>query len=156
MKSVARTFVLAWGWLMGNPSAGPSVRLRAENRTRGTVLATSLQVADSGPARRKGLLGRERLEPGEGLWIVPCESVHTFRMKFPIDLVYLDRKRRVKKVRESVPRSRISACLTAHSVLELASGAVRATQTQPGDVLEFSVAPDAEAAVAASPESTGL
>ena len=37
------------------------------------------------------------LEPGSGLWIVPCESVHTFFMKFPIDLVYLDKKRKVKR-----------------------------------------------------------
>jgi hypothetical protein len=59
-------------------------------------------------------------------------------MKFPIDLVYLDRKKKVKKVRSDVPPWRLSACLSAHSVLELASGTIRRTQTRPGDTLEFS------------------
>ena len=71
---------------------------------------------------------------------MPCESVHTFGMKFPIDLVYLDRKKKVKKVRSDVPPWRLSACLSAHSVLELASGTIRTTQTRPGDTLEFSPA----------------
>jgi len=71
------------------------------------------------------------------LWIVPCESVHTFFMRFPIDLVYLDRKHRIKKVRSAVGPWRLSACLSAHSILELPAGTIRATQTQPGDSLEF-------------------
>ena len=62
-----------------------------------------MDVADTSEKRRVGLLKHERLEPGEGLWIVPCESVHTFFMKFPIDLVYLDKKRKVRKVRHAVP-----------------------------------------------------
>jgi uncharacterized membrane protein (UPF0127 family) len=79
-------------------------------------------VADRGATRRKGLLGRDGLSAGEGLWILPCEAVHTFCMRFPIDLVYLDRKHQVKKVRSDVRPWRLSACLSAHSVLELASG----------------------------------
>jgi hypothetical protein len=59
-------------------------------------------------------------------------------MRFPIDLVYLDRRRRVKKVRSAVPPWRLSACLSAHSVIELAAGTIRRTQTIPGDTLEFS------------------
>jgi len=71
------------------------------------------------------------------LWIAPCESVHSFGMKFAIDLVYLDRKKKVRKIRrEMVPR-RLSACLTAHSVLELPVGAIDASRTEPGDQLEF-------------------
>jgi hypothetical protein len=58
-------------------------------------------------------------------------------MRFPIDLVYLDRRRRVKKVRSAVPPWRLSACLSAHSVIELAAGTIRRTQTIPGDTLEF-------------------
>jgi uncharacterized membrane protein (UPF0127 family) len=61
-------------------------------------------------------------------------------MQFPIDLVYLDRDLRVKKVRSDVPPWRLSACLSAHSVLELASGTIRRTQTRRGDKLEFSSA----------------
>ena len=67
------------------------------NQTRNTVLGEAADVADTSAKRRVGLLKHERLEPGEGLWIVPCESVHTFFMKFPIDLVYLDKKRKVRK-----------------------------------------------------------
>lgn len=111
--------------------------LKVSNLTRGTVLATQLEVADTGQKRNKGLLGRKELEPGGGLWIVPCESVHTFFMQFPIDLVYLDRKNKVRKVRRSVGPWRLSACLSAHSILELPSGTIRNSQTQAGDTLEL-------------------
>lgn len=116
----------------------PVRRLKIANLTQRTILAHSVEVADDSAARRKGLLGRDELLPKEGLWIVPCESVHTFWMKFPIDLVYLDRNKRVKKVRSDVTPWRLSACLSAHSVLELASGTIHATHTRPGDLLEFS------------------
>jgi uncharacterized protein len=118
----------------------PNSRLKVLNLSRQTVLADCVEVADHGATRRRGLLGRTTLPAGEGLWIVPCESVHTFGMKFPIDLVYLDRKKKVKKVRSGVPPWRLSACLSAHSVLELASGTIHHTQTRPGDMLEFSPA----------------
>lgn len=114
------------------------------NLTRGATLATRLQVAGSGASRRKGLLGREGLKPGEGLWIVPCESVHTFFMRFPIDLVYLDRNHRIRKLRNAVAPWRLSACLTAHSVIELPAGVVRATGSQPGDLVEFVPAEEAD------------
>jgi len=124
--------------LSGNYRAKPNSRMKIENLTRRVMLAHSVDVADDGATRRKGLLGRRALLPGEGLWIVPCESVHTFGMKFPIDLVYLDRNRTVKKVRSGVSPWRLSACLSAHSVVELASGTIQKTQTTPGDKLEFS------------------
>jgi uncharacterized membrane protein (UPF0127 family) len=107
------------------------------NLTRKTQLVDKLEVAGSGIKRSKGLLGRSGLADGEGLWIVPCEAVHTFFMQFPIDLVYIDRKHRVRKVRSSVPPWRISACLSAHSVVELPAGTVQATQTERGDILEI-------------------
>lgn len=118
----------------------PETRLHVANPTRGSVVATQLEVADSGPKRNKGLLGRKGLDAGGGLWIVPCESVHTFFMQFPIDLVYLDRKNVIKKVCESVPPWRLSLCLSAHSILELPSGTIRSTETRVGDTLEFSPA----------------
>ena len=58
-------------------------------------------------------------------------------MKFPIDLVYLDRRHKVRKVRSAVPPWRLSACLPAHSVLELPAGTALSTGTQKGDQLEF-------------------
>ena len=107
------------------------------NLTRRTQLADKLEVAGSAGKRSKGLLGKSGLAAGEGMWIVPCEAVHTFFMQFPIDLVYIDRKHRVKKVRSCVPPWRISACLSAHSVVELPAGTVQATQTERGDTLEI-------------------
>jgi uncharacterized protein len=111
---------------------------RVANVTRGTALATSVEIADSSRARRKGLLGRASLSPGQGLWIIPCESVHTWFMHFPIDLIYLSSDNRIEKVRSDVPPWRLSACLSAGSVLELAAGSIRASQTEPGDYVEFS------------------
>jgi hypothetical protein len=113
----------------------PSRRMRCANATRGTVLASSLEVADSGPARNKGLLSRDGLAPGEGLWILPCQSVHTFFMRFPIDLVYIDGRKRVRKARSAVGPGRVSFCLTAQSVIELPAGMIQQTQTQRGDTL---------------------
>jgi hypothetical protein len=105
------------------------------NQTRQTVLASHADVADTSEKRRVGLLKHTSLAPGEGLWIAPCESVHTFFMKFPIDLVYLDKRLRVRKVRHVVRPWRLSACLTAHSVLELPAGSVAETGTVAGDEL---------------------
>lgn len=124
----------------GNPIRRPTpeVRLRVSNLTHDTVLATCLELADSGPKRNKGLLGRQGLPPGGGLWIIPCESVHTFWMQFPIDLVYLDRNKKIRGLRSNVPPWRLSACLSAHSILELPSGTIQRTLTQLGDALEFS------------------
>ncbi len=107
------------------------------NQTRQTVLAQAADVADTSSKRRTGLLKHERLERGEGLWIVPCESVHTFFMKFPIDLVYLDKRKKVREVRHAMPAWRMSACLVAHSVLELPAGTVASTGTAVGDELVF-------------------
>jgi uncharacterized membrane protein (UPF0127 family) len=115
----------------------PRAQFRIVNRTREIELALCVDIAGDVTSRRKGLLGRETLADSEGLWIVPCEAVHTFGMQFPIDLVYVDRYKRVKKVRQSVPARRFSACLSAHSVIELAAGSVRRTGTKNGDQLEF-------------------
>ncbi len=112
-------------------------RMQVMNLTRDTVLATRLEVANTGPKRNKGLLGRKSLAPGEGLWIVPCESVHTFGMQFAIDLIYLDRNLRIKKVRSNVVPWRISLCLSAHSILELPPGTIGRTESHVGDTVEL-------------------
>jgi uncharacterized protein len=113
------------------------LKVLVRNHTRGTILGEAVEIADTSEKRRVGLLKHVRLEPGSGLWIVPCESVHTFFMKFPIDLVYLDKQRRVRKVRHAVPAWRLSACLTAHSILELPAGTVEKSGTMPGDELSL-------------------
>lgn len=115
----------------------PGGSLRITNVTRKTQIADCVDIAGRGRKRRKGLLGRSALSSGEGLWIVPCEAVHTFGMQFAIDLVYLDRSSRVVKTRSHVRPGRLSACLAAHSVVELPSGTVRASLTERGDKLEL-------------------
>jgi uncharacterized membrane protein (UPF0127 family) len=112
-------------------------RLRVINPTQGTTLADRALIADSSKTRKTGLLKHGRLESGEGLWITPCEGVHTVGMKFAIDVLFLDKQRKVVKVRASMPRWRIAACLRAHSVLELPSGTAASTQTSAGDQLKF-------------------
>ncbi len=114
-----------------------SLKLLVRNLTRDTIVADNADIADTSATRRTGLLKREKLDPGQGLWIVPCESVHTFFMKFAIDLVYLDRKHKVKKVRHAVGPWRLSACLFAHSIIELPAGAAEKSETQAGDQLEL-------------------
>ena len=111
------------------------MKIIVRNLTRNTVLADAAEVADTSAKRRTGLLKHDRLNPGQGLWIVPCESVHSFFMKFAIDLIYLDRNKKVRKVRHRMVPWRVSACLTAHSILELPAGVVAASGTQEGDQL---------------------
>lgn len=107
------------------------------NLTRQTVLAERALVADSSQTRRTGLLNHTRLETGEGLWIVPCEGVHTFGMKFPIDVVFINKKHAVVKIRRNMAQRRVAFCLRAHSVLEVPVGVIGETGTEPGDQLEL-------------------
>jgi uncharacterized membrane protein (UPF0127 family) len=113
------------------------LKLRIRNETRNVALATRADIADTSAKRRTGLLKRESLAEGEGLWIVPCEGVHTFGMAFAIDVIFLSKQRKVLKVRESMPPRRIALSLFAHSVLELPAGVICATGTAVGDQLEF-------------------
>jgi hypothetical protein len=127
--------------LLGLSSSVPTekqiAKVRVVNIARHKVIAARVEVATTSARRSKGLLGRTSLAPGEGLWIVPCESVHTFGMKIALDLIYLDRRHRVRKIRTNVRPWRISACLTAHSVIELAAGSIREEDVQPGDQIEL-------------------
>ena len=111
--------------------------LQLFNRTRNTVLASKVEVAGSGGTRTKGLLGRDGLPPGEALWIVPCEAIHTFWMRFAIDVVFIDKQKKVRKISRNIPPWRLSACLTAHSVVEFAAGSVTEDLARQGDQLEF-------------------
>ena len=112
-------------------------QVQVRNITRDVLLGHSVAVAADSRSRKTGLLKHDRLAPGEGLWIAPCEAVHTFGMKFAIDVVYLSRSKKVLKVRKNMGKRRISLCLRAYSVLELPAGVLDETGTAPGDQLEF-------------------
>jgi uncharacterized membrane protein (UPF0127 family) len=107
------------------------------NLTKGTIIASEAWAADTSLERRTGLLKHLSLPEGQGLWIVPTEAVHTFGMKFSIDLLFLDRRKKVLKIRQNMGRRGIAICLRAHSVLELPAGTIQATGTCVGDQLEF-------------------
>lgn len=113
------------------------MKFRVLNSTRTTLLGDEIGIASTSAARKTGLLRHSGLKPGQGLWIVPCEGIHTFFMKFAIDVIYLDRKRRVRKVVRELAAWRLSMCLPAHSVLELPAGTIDESETQSGDELEF-------------------
>ena len=114
-----------------------NVKLRVRNANKGTELADRALIADTSATRRTGLLKHTGLAPGEGLWIVPCEGVHTFAMKFPIDVVFLSKKRKVLKIRPDMGKRRIALSLMAHSVLELPAGMLAKTGTAVGDQLDL-------------------
>jgi uncharacterized membrane protein (UPF0127 family) len=106
------------------------------------VLAARLEPAFDSATRNKGLLGRAGLEPGGGLVIAPCSSVHTFFMRFPIDVLFAARDGRVVKIRHAVRPWRLALALGAFCVIELPAGTAARCETRPGDRLEI-VAPPA-------------
>jgi uncharacterized membrane protein (UPF0127 family) len=112
-------------------------KLRVQNVTQGKILADRAAIANTSATRRTGLLKHTGLDHGEGLWIVPSEGVHTFGMKFAIDVLFLDKKRRIKKMRPNMVRGRIAFSLLSHSTLELPAGTIAETGTQAGDQLEM-------------------
>lgn len=107
--------------------------MRAIDGTTGRVLARELSLAGTLFPRLKGLIGRKTLATGEGLWIRPCQGVHTFLMRFPIDVLFLDREGRVVKVVENLRPQRMTGVLfSSRSVLELPAGSLRASGTLAG------------------------
>jgi hypothetical protein len=116
-------------------SRGP---LQARNLTRDSEVAARIRRADRPWSRLLGLLGRAGLAPDDGLLLTPCTSIHTFFMRFAIDVLYLDRNHVVVKAVQALRPFRLSACLRgAHSVLELQAGVIEASGTQAGDRLAF-------------------
>jgi uncharacterized membrane protein (UPF0127 family) len=90
----------------------------------GHVLVPGLEVAVDSATRKKGLLGRDGLAPGAALLIAPTNAVHTFFMRFPIDIVFAARDGTILKVRRTVPAWRMAAAWRGYAVIELmAAGA---------------------------------
>jgi uncharacterized membrane protein (UPF0127 family) len=114
--------------------------MTAFNLTKDAVLATSVEKADDFISRGVGLLGRSGLAQGEALWLVPGKSIHTWFMRFAIDVLFLDRGCAVVKVMENMGPWRVSPWVgTAHSVLELRAGTLQGSVSV-GDKLEMRAA----------------
>lgn len=115
------------------------------NLTKNTWLATKVRKADSFLTRVVGLLKRKKLGPEEVLWLVPSKGIHTIGMKFPIDVIFLDKENKVVSVIPGLAPNRATGIhLAAHSVLELPKGAINKSHTEVGDQLDVSMVSSSE------------
>jgi uncharacterized protein len=101
----------------------------------GSVVCERCTVADTMLARMRGLLGRKQLPSGEGILLRPCPSVQTFFMRFPLDVVFLDRDGVVLKIVENLKPWRSAGARRAHAALELPAGEAARVGIRVGDRL---------------------
>ncbi len=106
------------------------------NRNRESFLGLRVARADTLLTRLKGLLGRIRLNPDDGIWLMPSQGIHTIGMLFPIDVIYLDEANRVIHLIENLGPFRISPLrMRCVSILELPLRAIFSSNTRIGDEL---------------------
>ena len=116
----------------------PRPRSRRLTRTvgivagEGTVVCTRCEVAERAIPRMRGLLGRDGLAPGEGMLINPAPSVMTFFMRFPIDVVFLDKTKTIVKIVHSLGPWKTAGARGASAALELPAGTAAALELEPG------------------------
>jgi len=112
--------------------------MKVVNLTNNTVLAERLECADTVLARMRGLLGKDFMSPGTGLLISPCKGVHTFGMKFPIDVIFLDKNNAVIAVGNRLRPNRMTRVyFRATGVIELPAGTLETVKTNIGDRIEI-------------------
>lgn len=110
--------------------------MKVLNHTKGIHIATDVKLADSFLSRFIGLLNRSSLNENEGLLITRCNSIHMFFMRFPIDVIFLDKQHTVVGLVDNIQPFRTSPFfLKASFGLELKSGTIQKTHTQIGDQL---------------------
>jgi len=109
------------------------------NVRTGACIADRLLTAFDSAARNKGLLGRDSLPEGAAMIIAPCSSIHTFFMRFPIDVAFVARDGRVIKVSAAVRPWRIAIALGAYAVIEMPAGAFARSNTARGDLLSINL-----------------
>ena len=88
----------------------------------GADIATAVTLADTRASRRRGLLGRDGMNEGEALMLSPCTAIHTFFMRFAIDVIFVDRDSRVVRTVSRMRPWRIAIAWRARSVIELPAG----------------------------------
>ena len=108
------------------------------NNRNDRVLATTLLTAFDSASRRRGLLKHDFLPEGSALIIAPSNAIHTFFMRFAIDVAFVARDGRVLKLRRNMPPWRMAAAVRAFAVIEMPIGALARADTQPGDALRIS------------------
>jgi uncharacterized protein len=118
-------------------------------RTRQAV-ATTVEIAATRATRRKGLLGRDSLEPSTAMLLAPCAAVHTAGMRFPIDVVFVDRQGFTVKVVRGLQPWRIALATGGSAVIEMPAGTLRWGQVMIGDRLYLAPAATPSDAAAAN------
>ena len=113
----------------------PQRRFRLVNARTGVVIADSVVGAFDSATRRRGLLGRDGMPAGEALIIAPSNAIHTFFMRFAIDVAFVARDGRVLKVRARMKPWHLSAAFRAFSVVEVPAGVFGSSATERGDTL---------------------
>jgi uncharacterized membrane protein (UPF0127 family) len=116
--------------------AKPGPRLALRNQRTGHVLASRLELAADSATRTRGLLGRDTFPADSALILAPCNSIHMFFMRFPIDVIFADRAGKALKVCHALKPWRIAISLRAFVAIELPVGAARAADVATGDRLE--------------------
>jgi uncharacterized membrane protein (UPF0127 family) len=110
--------------------------MQISNKSKNTILAKDAIVADTLFKRIKGLLGKRTFQQGQALIIEPCSSIHTFFMRFSIDVLFVDKNNRVIKAISAFPPFRFSNIYFSSAfVIELPSGTINSTSTSEGDPL---------------------
>lgn len=108
------------------------------NMSNGNIIADQAAYADTFISRLRGLMFRNNFNKGEALVIIPCNSIHTFWMKFPIDVVFLSKENTVIYIIENFQPNKISPLFRkAHSVVELPIGTIKECSIKQGDVFAF-------------------
>lgn len=111
---------------------------QAVNMTRESVIAQHVRMADTYLSRLFGLMGKAGLPESEGLWIVPCRDIHSCFMRFEFDAIFVDKQQQVLHLVERMRPWRVSKMVwDGHAVLELPAGAIAASGTQIGDLIEL-------------------
>src|SRR5690606_4414246 len=110
-------------------------------RPDGSACALWLARATGFVVRPRGLIARPLPEPGQGLWLEPFNAVHSLGLRAPIDLVFVDRARRVLAVQAALAPWRATACRGAFSTIELRAGETCRLRIEPGAVLVEAGAP---------------
>ncbi|MBU0478476.1 DUF192 domain-containing protein [bacterium] len=104
------------------------------------ILGQGVVVADTWQMRTKGLIGRSKLDSGEGLLIKNCKAIHTWFMRFPIDVVFMDKNSCVVKTISQLKPFRLAfGGRSAQHVLELSSGAISSAQVRIGDMVNAKI-----------------
>jgi hypothetical protein len=110
-----------------------ALQLALVNERTGRVVASRLELAGDSATRNRGLLGRPALEGGDALVLAPCWAVHTWRMRFPIDILFATRDGRIVKALQEVRPWRMAASPRAFAVIEMRAGTLAARRVVAGD-----------------------